>query len=71
MEGYCLFHGVQAETLLLQGNTKEDPINYATDWNVDIIVMGNSGRRLLSHHFFGDSTSYAIAHAEQALFLSQ
>lgn len=71
MKGYCLFHGVQAETLLLQGNPKEDLIKYATDWNADMIVMGNSGRRLLSYHLFGDSTSYAIAHAEQALFLSQ
>lgn len=68
---YCNAHGLSAETEVVAQAPKEALLPYAEGWGADLIVLGNSAKRLLLRRIFGETALHVVANAERPLFLSQ
>lgn len=68
---YCKLHGFEAEIARVEGAPLKMLLPYAAEWGADMIVMGNSAKRLLVRRVFGETMLHAVQHAEIPLFLSQ
>jgi len=68
---FCRSHGLGVETEAVAGSPKDHLLSYATGWNVDLIVLGNSAKSLLRRRLFGETALEAMRSAELPLFLSQ
>lgn len=68
---YCRDHGFHVEVEHFQGPAEEQLLPQAIAWQADLIVMGNSVRKVLFHRVVGTTTLHAIKNAEIPLFLSQ
>ena len=69
--GYCRSYGYEAEIEHVAGSAKELLLRHATDWKADVIVVGNSVKRLWLKKLFGETAMYVIRNATVPLFLSQ
>ena len=69
--GYCRSYGYEAETEHVAGSAKELLLQHATDWKADVIVVGNSVKRLWLKKLFGETAMDVIRNATVPLFLSQ
>lgn len=68
---YCRAHGFSVEEDFVDGAAKSDLIPYATQWNADLVAIGNSARNAILRHLFGDTTMSVIQTSERPLFLCQ
>jgi nucleotide-binding universal stress UspA family protein len=67
---YCQLHGFAAETEFVQDDAVDSLLPYARGWNADLIVMGNSARRLLIRRLFGETVLHVVANTDRPLFMS-
>ena len=68
---YCRAYGCDAEVEHVAGSAQELLLGHATDWNADVIVVGNSAKRLWLKKLLGETAMHAIRHATVPVFLSQ
>lgn len=68
---YCMIHGFKPEIARVEGAPLKTLLPYAQEWQADMIVMGNSAKRLLMRRMFGETMLHAVQYAEIPLFLSQ
>jgi nucleotide-binding universal stress UspA family protein len=68
---YCQAYGFDVKSDLVEGNPRSDLISYATDHQVDLIVMGNSSGNIIKRSLLGDTVLELIQSTEIPLFLSQ
>ena len=68
---YCQAHGFDAETEVVDKSAGDHLIEYAQHNNLDMIVMGNSIRRVIFRHLLGDTVLNAIRQPDRPLFLAQ
>ena len=68
---YCEAHGFTTNVEHLSAPAKTTLLSYADDWDVDMIVMGNSARNLLMRKVFGETAIHVMGNAEIPLFLAQ
>ena len=68
---YCRAHGYEPETEYVSGSPKSELLAHADAWKADLIVIGNSARRLLSRRLFGETALSIIRDSDKPLFLSQ
>ena len=68
---YCRAYGCDTEIEHVAGSAKELLLQHATDWNADIIVVGNSVKRYWLKKLLGETAMHVIQHASVPLFLSQ
>ena len=69
--GYCRSYGYEAETEHVAGSAKELLLQHATDWKADVIVVGNSVKRLWLKKLFGETAMDVIRNGTVPIFLSQ
>lgn len=69
--GYCRAYGYNPETEHVSGSPKRFLLQHATNWNADLIVLGNSAKQLWIKKLIGETAMHVIRHAEIPLFLSQ
>lgn len=67
---YCQLHGFNPDTEAVQDRPLDALLPYARGWNSDLIVMGNSAKRLLIRRLFGETALHVVAHTDLPLFLS-
>jgi len=68
---YCTAHGLSVDTELRTGAAKLQLLGAADEWHADLIVLGNSARRLLVRRLFGETMLQTVREAELPLFLCQ
>jgi nucleotide-binding universal stress UspA family protein len=68
---YCKAHGLEAEVDTAAGPPKQALLPYAEDWGADLIVVGNSARKLLLRRILGETALHVIQRSELPLFLAQ
>jgi len=68
---YCRAHGIEVEPEIHSGSAKEKLLPMAEEWGADLLVVGNSAKRLLLRKLFGETALHAIRNATQAVFMSQ
>ena len=68
---YCRAHGFTAEENFADGSAKTGLLPYATQWNADLVAIGNSARGLLLRRIFGDTAMHVIQTSDRPLFLCQ
>jgi len=68
---YCHDYGFETDVEHIPANNGDQLLSHATDWDTDLIVMGNPSRRFLTHTIFGDATIHAIESSDISIFLSQ
>jgi nucleotide-binding universal stress UspA family protein len=68
---YIQAHGVESEIEFIDDSPRVRLLQFADDWNADMIVMGNSAKNILMRRAFGDTALYTIRESEIPLFLSQ
>lgn len=56
--------GVDATTAVRRGNPHDDILSYATDNDVDVIVMGTHGRTGVKRALLGSVTEDVVRHSE-------
>lgn len=69
--GYCRDHGFPTETELVDQSARNALMTYAQEYEMDLIVMGNSIRNLLLRHLLGDTVLNTIQLSDRPLFLAQ
>ncbi len=70
-DAYCRAHGLEPEIHYSPGLPVECLLPDAADWAADMIVIGNSARRLLLRKLFGETALHVIRNADLPLFLCQ
>lgn len=68
---YCLAYGFETDVEHVSANNEHQLLTHATEWETDLIVMGNPSRRFLTHTIWGDATIHAIEDSDISIFLSQ
>lgn len=68
---YCRSYGCDTEVEHVAGSARELLLQHATDWKADVIVVGNSVKRLWLKKLFGETAMHVIQNATVPLFLSQ
>ena len=71
LAGYCQAYGYEADTEHVKGPPKQQLLQHATDWDADLIVLGNSAKHLWMKKLLGETAMQVIKHANIPLFLSQ
>lgn len=61
--------GVEAVTAVVGGHPSDEIIDYATDNDVDLIVMGTHGRSGLRHFMLGSVAEKVVRHANDPVML--
>ncbi len=67
----CRSYGYDVETERVAGSAKALLLQHANDWKADVIVVGNSVKRLWMRKLFGETALNVIRNATVPLFLSQ
>ena len=68
---YCRAHGLEAETECVAKHPKQHVLPYAEAWEADLIVLGNSAKRILISRLLGVTALHVMRNAEIPLFLAQ
>ncbi|MCH6552122.1 MAG: universal stress protein [Planctomycetes bacterium] len=68
---YCRVQGYEAETEHVEGSARQKILEYAGEWQADLLVLGSSSRARLLKHLLGDTTLHAVREADIPLFLTQ
>jgi len=68
---YCSAHGYHVEHESKIGSPKDRLLPLATQWQADMIVLGNSAGHLLTKRLLGETALHIIRNADQPLFLCQ
>ena len=68
---YCWAHGYNVETEHLSAPAVNGLLEDAASWKADIVVLGNSARRLLFRRVLGETVLRLIRESEVPLFLAQ
>ena len=68
---YCRAHGFHVECDSNPGSPKDFLLPMATQWQADMIVLGNSARNLLLKRVLGETALNIIRNADRPLFLCQ
>jgi nucleotide-binding universal stress UspA family protein len=68
---YCRAHGVEAETECVTEPPLSNLLPYASGWNADLIVLGNSAKNMLLRRILGDTALHVMRNSEIPLFLAQ
>ena len=68
---YCQAYGYESEVEHVAGSAQQLLLQHAADWNADLMVVGNSVKRLWLKKLFGETALHVIRHANIPLFLSQ
>jgi nucleotide-binding universal stress UspA family protein len=68
---YCRAHGYEAETEYVPGSPLRQLLEYAGQWDADLIVAGNSAKSLLRRRIFGETALELMRNSDRPLFLSQ
>lgn len=54
---------VEFESHYFMGNPKKEIINFAKDFDADLIVIGSNSKNLLDRILVGSTTTYVVSHA--------
>lgn len=68
---YCRAHGYHVEHESNAGPPKDLLLPLATQWQADMIVLGNSAGHLLKKRLLGETALHIIRNADRPLFLCQ
>ncbi len=68
---YMQAHGLEAEIKFIEGGARTGLLDHASEWQADLIVMGNSAKNVLRKKVFGETALHTISNAEIPLFLAQ
>ncbi len=68
---YCQAHGLKPETECITKSPKHQILPYAEAWEADLIVMGNSAKRMLLRRILGETALHVMRNSELPLFLAQ
>ena len=68
---YCRAHGYHVEHGSNPGSPKDFILPMATQWQADMIVLGNSAGSLMLKRLIGETSLHIIRNADRPLFLSQ
>jgi nucleotide-binding universal stress UspA family protein len=68
---YFQAHGFEPDTECVAQSPKDALLTYAAGWDADLIVLGNSAKRLMLRQIFGETAQHVIGNADRPLFLSQ
>ena len=68
---YCRAHGYSVETESIFGLRPTQLVSHAREWGADLIVMGNSARKVWTQSILGDTVETVIRNAERPIFLAQ
>jgi len=68
---YCRAHGYHTEHGSNPGSPKDFILPMATQWQADMIVLGNSAVSLMLKRLIGETSLHIIRNADRPLFLSQ
>lgn len=68
---YCRAHGFHVEQESNPGPPKDLLLPLATQWQADMIVLGNSAGHLLTKRILGETALHIIRNADRPLFLCQ
>lgn len=69
--GYVRAYGFEAEVEHMEGPAKQLLLQHATDWDTDLIVVGNSIKHYWLKKLLGETAMHVIRNTEIPLFLSQ
>lgn len=61
--------GLEAQTLLLQGEVEPTLLAYQVEQNMDLVIMGAYGHSRVRRFLLGSTTSHLIQHVKSALLL--
>ena len=61
--------GINAIPVILSGNASEEILKYATDNNVDMIIMSTHGRSGISRFFMGSVATRVLNHSHIPVFI--
>lgn len=70
-EQYCRAHGFAPELIHVPGSPKDQILPFASDWNADLIVLGNSAKNFLLRRVLGETALHVMQASNVPLFLSQ
>jgi nucleotide-binding universal stress UspA family protein len=59
----------QVSTKILEGNTADVVLEYASEWNADIIVLGTHSHNILEKIFIGDVASKVLKHTKIPVYM--
>lgn len=68
---YCRAHGFELETEHVIDPPNAAILPYADSWEADLIVLGNSAKRMLLRRLLGETALHVMRNAEIPLFLAQ
>jgi nucleotide-binding universal stress UspA family protein len=68
---YCRAHGFEPEEDCVTNSPKDHLLPYAAEWNADLIVLGNSHRRLIVRRVFGETAFNVISQSDRPIFMCQ
>jgi len=68
---YCRAHGFAPETEHVINPPKSALLPYAEAWGADLVVLGNSAKRMLLRRLLGETALHVMRNAEIPLFLAQ
>jgi len=68
---YCAAHDYDVTIEYIPKPAKRNILPYAQQWDADLIVMGNSNKRLLLRRILGETMLHTVKHADRPLFLAQ
>jgi len=68
---YCRAYGYEADVEHIEGSAKQLMLQHATDWNADLIVIGNSIKHYWLKKLLGETAMHVIRESKIPLFLSQ
>ncbi len=63
--------GVDRERVLLEGDPHESIVEYSTEHDVDLVVMGASGRSGLKEHLLGSTTDRVVRSVYTSVLLAR
>lgn len=63
--------GVQYERTILEGVPHEAILDYSTDHDIDLIVMGETGQSGLKEHLLGNTTDRVAQSAEPSVLIAR
>lgn len=59
----------QVTNKVLEGNTADVILEYATDWNADVIVLGTHSHSILEQIFIGDVASKVLKYTKIPVYM--
>ena len=68
---YCRAYGYDPETEHVVNSPQSEILPYADAWGADLIVLGNSTKRLLLRRILGETALHVMRNSELPLFLAQ